>query len=100
MLRGQWWWWGPPIAVISIFIALFLPFTGLDRIANPAWRRMRGRRGGRGKGRREQGAGGKEQGARGKEQEQRGKEQGAGGKEQGARGKGQGDSLIEPVLRR
>lgn len=40
VLRGMWWWWGFPIvALVIIFMALFLIATGLDEIANP---RLRG----------------------------------------------------------
>jgi peptide/nickel transport system permease protein len=38
--RGMWWWWGMPIlALVIIFIGLFLISIGLDEIANP---RLRG----------------------------------------------------------
>ena len=36
IIRGMWWWWGSPIvALILIFVSLFLITTGLDEIANP-----------------------------------------------------------------
>jgi peptide/nickel transport system permease protein len=40
LLRGMWWWWLPPIvAVVTLFIGLFLLAAGLDEIANPRLRR-------------------------------------------------------------
>ena len=40
LLRGMWWWWGPPIvAIVWVFISLFLISAGLDEIANPRLRR-------------------------------------------------------------
>lgn len=40
LLRGLWWWWLPPmIAVVTLFIGLFLLTAGLDEIANPRLRR-------------------------------------------------------------
>lgn len=40
LLRGMWWWWGPPIlAIIWVFVSLFLVSAGLDEIANPRLRR-------------------------------------------------------------
>ncbi|MCX7323436.1 MAG: ABC transporter permease [Hyphomicrobiales bacterium] len=35
ILRGMWWWWAPPVlALIAIFVALFLISTGMDRLVN------------------------------------------------------------------
>ncbi|MBV8719799.1 MAG: ABC transporter permease [Chloroflexi bacterium] len=40
LLRGLWWWWTTPIiAVMTLFIGLFLVSSGLDAIANPRLRR-------------------------------------------------------------
>ena len=40
LLRGLWWWWITPIiAVMTLFIGLFLVSAGLDEIANPRLRR-------------------------------------------------------------
>jgi len=40
LLRGLWWWWLTPIiAVMVLFIGLFLVSAGLDEIANPRLRR-------------------------------------------------------------
>jgi peptide/nickel transport system permease protein len=40
LLRGLWWWWVTPIvAVMLLFIGLFLISSGLDEIANPRLRR-------------------------------------------------------------
>ncbi len=40
LLRGMWWWWGPPIiAIVWVFISLFLIAAGLDEVANPRLRR-------------------------------------------------------------
>jgi len=40
LLRGLWWWWLTPIvAVMVLFIGLFLVSSGLDEIANPRLRR-------------------------------------------------------------
>jgi peptide/nickel transport system permease protein len=40
LLRGLWWWWLTPIiAVMLLFIGLFLVSSGLDEIANPRLRR-------------------------------------------------------------
>lgn len=40
LLRGLWWWWLTPIvAVMLLFIGLFLVSAGLDEIANPRLRR-------------------------------------------------------------
>lgn len=40
LLRGLWWWWLPPmLAVVTLFISLFLITAGLDEIANPRLRR-------------------------------------------------------------
>lgn len=43
VLRGQWWWWGLPILLLAlIFNALFLIATGLDEVANPRRRGIKG----------------------------------------------------------
>jgi peptide/nickel transport system permease protein len=40
VLRGLWWWWVTPIvAIIVLFVGLFLLSAGLDEIANPRMRR-------------------------------------------------------------
>lgn len=40
LLRGLWWWWLTPIvALMLLFIGLFLVSSGLDEIANPRLRR-------------------------------------------------------------
>ncbi len=40
LLRGLWWWWaGPVIAIVLLFMALFMLSAGLDEIANPKMRR-------------------------------------------------------------
>jgi peptide/nickel transport system permease protein len=40
LLRGLWWWWLTPIvALMILFIGLFLVTSGLDEIANPRLRR-------------------------------------------------------------
>jgi peptide/nickel transport system permease protein len=40
LLRGLWWWWVTPIvAVMVLFIGLFLVSAGLDEVANPRLRR-------------------------------------------------------------
>jgi peptide/nickel transport system permease protein len=40
LLRGLWWWWLTPIiAVMVLFVGLFLVSSGLDEIANPRLRR-------------------------------------------------------------
>jgi len=40
LLRGMWWWWGPPIvAIVWVFVSLFMISSGLDEIANPRLRR-------------------------------------------------------------
>ena len=40
LLRGLWWWWLTPIiAVMLLFVGLFLVSSGLDEIANPRLRR-------------------------------------------------------------
>ena len=40
LLRGLWWWWLTPIvAVMLLFVGLFLVTSGLDQIANPRLRR-------------------------------------------------------------
>jgi len=40
LLRGLWWWWLTPIvALMLLFIGLFLVTSGLDEIANPRLRR-------------------------------------------------------------
>lgn len=42
LLRGLWWWWaGPVIAIVLLFMALFLLSAGLDEMANPRLRRAR-----------------------------------------------------------
>lgn len=36
LVAGMWWWWLPPlVAIVVLFIGLYLTATGLDRIANP-----------------------------------------------------------------
>ncbi len=40
LFRGMWWWWGPPaVALVVLFIGLFLISVALDEYANP---RLRG----------------------------------------------------------
>jgi peptide/nickel transport system permease protein len=40
MIRGFWWWWLTPIvAIVILFLGLFLISTGLDEVANPRRRR-------------------------------------------------------------
>jgi peptide/nickel transport system permease protein len=40
LFRGMWWWWGPPaVALIMLFVGLFLISVALDDYANP---RLRG----------------------------------------------------------
>ena len=40
MIRGFWWWWLTPIvAIVVLFLGLFLISTGLDEVANPRRRR-------------------------------------------------------------
>ncbi|HVC33764.1 MAG TPA: ABC transporter permease [Chloroflexota bacterium] len=40
LLRGLWWWWVVPIvAIVILFIGLFLLTAGLDEIANPRLRK-------------------------------------------------------------
>ena len=40
LFRGMWWWWGPPaLALIILFVGLFLISIALDEYANP---RLRG----------------------------------------------------------
>src|SRR5258706_3201108 len=40
LFRGMWWWWGPPaVALVMLFIGLFLISIALDEYANP---RLRG----------------------------------------------------------
>jgi len=40
LLRGLWWWWVVPIvAIVVLFLGLFLLSAGLDEIANPRLRR-------------------------------------------------------------
>lgn len=40
LFRGMWWWWGPPaIALVMLFVGLFLISVALDDYANP---RLRG----------------------------------------------------------
>jgi peptide/nickel transport system permease protein len=40
MIRGFWWWWLTPIvAIVLLFLGLFLISTGLDEVANPRRRR-------------------------------------------------------------
>lgn len=40
LLRGLWWWWLTPIvAIVVLFVGLFLLTAGLDEIANPRLRR-------------------------------------------------------------
>lgn len=40
LFRGMWWWWGPPaVALIMLFVGLFLISIALDEYANP---RLRG----------------------------------------------------------
>lgn len=44
ILRGMWWWWGIPIAIlVLIFSGLFLITVGLDEIANPRLRGVKGK---------------------------------------------------------
>lgn len=39
IFRGMWWWWAPPtIALMIIFVSLFLISTALDELANPRLR--------------------------------------------------------------
>lgn len=39
LFRGMWWWWGPPaVALIMLFIGLFLISVALDEYANPRLR--------------------------------------------------------------
>jgi peptide/nickel transport system permease protein len=43
LVRGLWWWWGPPTLVLCLlFLGLFLTSLGLDSVANPRMRRVRG----------------------------------------------------------
>lgn len=43
--RGMWWWWGMPIlALVIIFMGLFLISIGLDEVANPRLRGGQGQR--------------------------------------------------------
>jgi len=40
LFRGMWWWWGPPaVALVMLFVGLFLISVALDEYANP---RLRG----------------------------------------------------------
>src|SRR5579859_281368 len=40
LFRGMWWWWGPPaLALVMLFVGLFLISVALDEYANP---RLRG----------------------------------------------------------
>jgi len=44
ILRGMWWWWALPVLVlIFMFTGLFQLATGLDEIANPRLRGVKGR---------------------------------------------------------
>jgi peptide/nickel transport system permease protein len=39
LYRGMWWWWAPPsVALVVLFIGLFLISMGLDEYANPRLR--------------------------------------------------------------
>ncbi len=39
IFRGMWWWWGPPtVALMIIFLSLFLISIALDELANPRLR--------------------------------------------------------------
>lgn len=43
IFRGMWWWWMPPtIALVIIFVALFLISVALDELANPRLRERAG----------------------------------------------------------
>jgi peptide/nickel transport system permease protein len=43
LFRNMWWWWGPPtVALIMLFIGLFLISTALDEFANPRLRERAG----------------------------------------------------------
>jgi len=39
LLRGMWWWIPPIVAVVMLFLGLYLIAAGLDEIANPRRRR-------------------------------------------------------------
>jgi len=40
VVTGRWWWWAPPIvALIAIFLSLYLIYAGLDEVFNPRLRR-------------------------------------------------------------
>jgi len=39
LYQGMWWWWGPPsLALVILFISLFLISLALDEVANPRLR--------------------------------------------------------------
>jgi peptide/nickel transport system permease protein len=43
LFRNMWWWWGPPtLALMMLFIGLFLISTALDEFANPRLRERTG----------------------------------------------------------
>lgn len=43
LYRGMWWWWGPPlVALMILFIGLFLISQALDEYANPRLRQKAG----------------------------------------------------------
>jgi peptide/nickel transport system permease protein len=43
LFRNMWWWWGPPaLALMMLFIGLFLISTALDEYANPRLRERAG----------------------------------------------------------
>jgi len=43
LFRNMWWWWGPPtLALMMLFIGLFLISTALDEFANPRLRERAG----------------------------------------------------------
>jgi peptide/nickel transport system permease protein len=41
LLQNMWWWWGiPVVALISLFLALYLIFLGLEEVSNPRLRKQ------------------------------------------------------------
>jgi peptide/nickel transport system permease protein len=41
VIRGMWWWLAMPIvAIVVLFVSLFLISSGLDEIANPRLRKV------------------------------------------------------------
>jgi peptide/nickel transport system permease protein len=43
LYKGLWWWWGAPtVALLVLFIGLFLISLALDELANPRLRQRAG----------------------------------------------------------